>query len=291
MAYDAFVSYSHEADEPLASALEHGLQRLARPWNQRRGMSVFRDAGNLNLSAHLWGSIQQALDDSRFLIFVASPASASSPWVAREIEVLADAPRRRAAHHRALRRIAHVGLRARRLRRPAVDGDPGLAARRLSRGTLLPRHALGAIRPPRVTRERSIQAAGRPDCCGAQGRGGRRRHRRRGGATPPDDPDPEHRHCLSRCVDPCGGGVCGVRVESARRRHPIGAVGAAFSRRGAGFRVRGGAAAKRGPARAEGGGCVRSGRDGQSRRSRPGARACGSRGVRRPRRAGTGEHA
>ena len=148
MPYDAFVSYSHEADEPLASALEHGLQRLARPWNQRRGMSVFRDAGNLNLSAHLWGSIQRALDDSRFLIVVASPASASSPWVARGIQYAADAPRRRAAHRRALRRIAHVGLRARRLRRPAVDGDPGLAARRVSRGTLLPRYALGAILTP-----------------------------------------------------------------------------------------------------------------------------------------------
>jgi WD40 repeat protein len=84
--YDAFISYSHEADERLASALELALQRLARPWYQRRGMSIFRDAGNLNLSAYLWGSIQRALNDSGFLIFIASPAAARSPWVSREVE-------------------------------------------------------------------------------------------------------------------------------------------------------------------------------------------------------------
>lgn len=84
--HDAFISYSHEADERLASELERALQRLARPWHRRRGMSIFRDAGNLNLSAHLWGSIQQALDDSRYLIVLASPLSARSPWVTKEIE-------------------------------------------------------------------------------------------------------------------------------------------------------------------------------------------------------------
>ncbi len=31
MAYDAFISYSHAADGVLAPALEHGLERLARP--------------------------------------------------------------------------------------------------------------------------------------------------------------------------------------------------------------------------------------------------------------------
>jgi hypothetical protein len=65
--------------------VEHALERLAKPWNQRRGMSIFRDGGNLNLSAHLWGSIQQALEQSRFCLYFASPIAARSPWVAREL--------------------------------------------------------------------------------------------------------------------------------------------------------------------------------------------------------------
>ena len=58
MPYDAFISYSHSADQRLAAALERALQAFARPWNRRRALDIFRDEGNLNLSAHLWGSIQ-----------------------------------------------------------------------------------------------------------------------------------------------------------------------------------------------------------------------------------------
>ena len=86
VSYDAFISYSHEADHRLAVALELGLQSLVRPWHKRRGLEIFRDGGNLNLSAHLWGSIEQALTGSRFLIYLASPPAARSPWIAREIE-------------------------------------------------------------------------------------------------------------------------------------------------------------------------------------------------------------
>jgi hypothetical protein len=84
--YDAFVSYSHEADDRLAAALEIALETFAKPWNRRRGLSIFRDGGNLNLSAHLGGGIQQALQSFRFLLYFASPHAASSPWVARELE-------------------------------------------------------------------------------------------------------------------------------------------------------------------------------------------------------------
>ena len=86
IAYNAFISYSHEADEALAADLERALEKLARPWYKRRALSVFRDGGNLNLSSHLWRSIQNALDASDFFIYLASPAAARSPWVAREIE-------------------------------------------------------------------------------------------------------------------------------------------------------------------------------------------------------------
>src|SRR5688572_13330784 len=86
IAYNAFISYSHEADEALAADLERALEALARPWYKRRALSVFRDGGNLNLSSHLWRSIQNALDASDFFIYLGSPAAARSPWVAREIE-------------------------------------------------------------------------------------------------------------------------------------------------------------------------------------------------------------
>ena len=85
MAYDAFISYSHTADQRLAEALERGLEGFARPWNKRRALDIFRDEGNLNLSDHLWGSIQRALSTSRFFLYLASPQSAQSPWVSREI--------------------------------------------------------------------------------------------------------------------------------------------------------------------------------------------------------------
>ena len=48
--YDAFISYSHAADARLAEALERGLERLARPWNRVRAMSVFRDETDLTLN-------------------------------------------------------------------------------------------------------------------------------------------------------------------------------------------------------------------------------------------------
>jgi WD40 repeat protein len=85
MGYDAFISYSHAADQRLAAALERALQAFARPWNRRRALDIFRDEGNLNLSDHLWRSIQQALTSSRYFIYLASPQAAQSPWVAREI--------------------------------------------------------------------------------------------------------------------------------------------------------------------------------------------------------------
>lgn len=85
MGYDAFISYSHSADGKLAPAVQDGLQRLARPWYRRRALRVFRDETGLSVNPHLWGSIQQALDASRFFVLLASPNAAASPWVDREL--------------------------------------------------------------------------------------------------------------------------------------------------------------------------------------------------------------
>ena len=85
MRYDAFISYSHSADDRFAPALQNGLQRLARPWYRRRALRVFRDETGLSVNPHLWASIEGALDDSRYFVLLASPAAAASPWVNREV--------------------------------------------------------------------------------------------------------------------------------------------------------------------------------------------------------------
>src|SRR4051812_8029749 len=84
-AYDAFISYSHAADARLATALEQGLERLARPWNRLRAMSVFRDETDLTLNPDLWGMISGRLDRSTYLVLLMCPESAASPWVNKEV--------------------------------------------------------------------------------------------------------------------------------------------------------------------------------------------------------------
>jgi WD40 repeat protein len=84
--YDAFVSYSHGQDQALAQALQSELQRFARPWYRPRALRVFRDQTNLSASPGLWRSIEQALKQSSWFIFMASPASAKSRWVQQEVK-------------------------------------------------------------------------------------------------------------------------------------------------------------------------------------------------------------
>jgi WD40 repeat protein len=86
LAYDAFISYSHAADGRLAPALQSGLQRLAKPWYRVRALRVFRDETGLSTNPHLWSSIAAALDESEWFVLLASPESATSPWVDKEIE-------------------------------------------------------------------------------------------------------------------------------------------------------------------------------------------------------------
>ncbi|MGH4024600.1 MAG: TIR domain-containing protein [Pseudonocardiaceae bacterium] len=84
--YDAFLSYSHAADGRLAPAVQRGLHQLAKPWYRMRASRVFRDQLSLSANPDLWGSIAAALRDSRFFVLMASPESAASPWVQREVE-------------------------------------------------------------------------------------------------------------------------------------------------------------------------------------------------------------
>lgn len=85
--YDGFVSYRHDARQAgIARALQIALHRFAKPWHQLRAVRLYRDETNLAAHPDLWGVIEQALDRSRHLILIASPAAASSRWVQREVE-------------------------------------------------------------------------------------------------------------------------------------------------------------------------------------------------------------
>src|SRR5262245_28892941 len=83
--YNAFISYSHAKDKPVAGALQSVMQRLGKPWYRRRAMRIFRDDTTLSATPSLWPSIEQALAQSQFLILVASPEAAASQWVNKEI--------------------------------------------------------------------------------------------------------------------------------------------------------------------------------------------------------------
>ncbi|MFF4643194.1 TIR domain-containing protein [Streptomyces sp. NPDC001389] len=83
--YDAFVSYSHAWDKDLAKAFQNRLQTFDRPWYRPRSLKLFRDETNLAASPHLWAEIERGLARSRWLVLMASPAAAASPWVRAEI--------------------------------------------------------------------------------------------------------------------------------------------------------------------------------------------------------------
>lgn len=85
MPYDAFISYSHSADLDLAPQVRVGLQRLAKPMLRRRALSIFLDQASLELSSELGGSLNERIEDTRWLILFMSEQSAQSRWVSEEI--------------------------------------------------------------------------------------------------------------------------------------------------------------------------------------------------------------
>ena len=85
IAYDAFISYSHAKDKPIAAALQSVVQKLGKPWYRRRALRVFRDDTSLSATPSLWPSIEQSLGQSRYFVLLASPEAAASKWVNREV--------------------------------------------------------------------------------------------------------------------------------------------------------------------------------------------------------------
>jgi WD40 repeat protein len=86
MRYKAFITYSHRADQVLASCLQHALQTYGKPYYMRRIIDVFRDGTDLSAHPSLWPNIQRALHASEFLLLLASPEAATSRWVKRELD-------------------------------------------------------------------------------------------------------------------------------------------------------------------------------------------------------------
>ena len=83
--YDAFISYSHAADDKFAPLLQKALQRFAKSWRQRRALEVFRDQTGLSVDPDLWHVIARALDSAEWFIYLASPDASRSEWVGKEI--------------------------------------------------------------------------------------------------------------------------------------------------------------------------------------------------------------
>jgi tetratricopeptide (TPR) repeat protein len=83
--YDAFISYSHAKDKPIAAALQSVIQTLGKPWYKRRALRIFRDDTSLSATPHLWPTIEIALSESRYLLLLASGESARSQWVGKEV--------------------------------------------------------------------------------------------------------------------------------------------------------------------------------------------------------------
>ena len=93
MKYNAFISYRHnDRDTLVASALQTQLERFHIPKaiRERTGIKkidrIFRDQNELELTNDLGGDIDEALEQSDFLIVILSPAYNESKWCLHEID-------------------------------------------------------------------------------------------------------------------------------------------------------------------------------------------------------------
>jgi len=88
--YLAFISYRHEALSRLhAESLEAAIKSYAKPIWQPPA-PVFRDERVLRPGDDLPASIRRALEDSNFLIYLATPNAATSWWVCDELRIWCD---------------------------------------------------------------------------------------------------------------------------------------------------------------------------------------------------------
>jgi tetratricopeptide (TPR) repeat protein len=95
--YAAFISYSHR-DAAFGRRLHRRLERYWIPRRlvgretalgpvPRRLAPIFRDRDELAAAHDLTREVREALQASRALVVVCSPAAAASPWVAKEVRL------------------------------------------------------------------------------------------------------------------------------------------------------------------------------------------------------------
>jgi hypothetical protein len=91
--YDAFISYRHgELDGLVAEKLHRMLETyripraIAKKIGRNRLSRIFRDREELPTSSNLSDSINDALENSAFLLLICSRRTQDSQWVMREVE-------------------------------------------------------------------------------------------------------------------------------------------------------------------------------------------------------------
>jgi WD40 repeat protein len=85
MKYDAFISYSFRSDRPLAAAVQRVLRRAGVPRYRHSPVRICRDDTTFAAGPSVWGSIEQEIRASRYLVLLASPEAAASDYVGREV--------------------------------------------------------------------------------------------------------------------------------------------------------------------------------------------------------------
>ncbi|MFI9509079.1 hypothetical protein [Nocardia sp. NPDC052566] len=83
--YDVYLSHA-SGDSRVAANLGHQMIKLVPPRSRPRRMTVFRANSDLVADFGLADEVVRALDRSNWLVLLASPRSAQSAWVSREIE-------------------------------------------------------------------------------------------------------------------------------------------------------------------------------------------------------------
>ena len=86
LGYGAFISYSGERDRALIPRIQRGVEKLAKRWYQLPPIRIFVDKTSISAGPKLWSKIEYGLSRSSWLILLASPEAAASPWVTREVE-------------------------------------------------------------------------------------------------------------------------------------------------------------------------------------------------------------
>lgn len=91
MKYAAFISYAH-TDAKIARRIQNALETFSMPrefdasWRERLS-PIFRDETELTAHHSLSDKISEAVESSRYLIVLCSPAAKKSHWVNEEIKL------------------------------------------------------------------------------------------------------------------------------------------------------------------------------------------------------------